>query len=89
MPLEMISSLPEGSSLHRSLHRIAKSGLRFLLAFVAPWAKLPVLSGTFETQRVVAGTVGEPPTHFRQLLALVPRRIVVALRTHVVAFRDM
>jgi hypothetical protein len=53
-------------SLHRLLHRIGQKRPAILLAFVALRARLPVLSGTSETQRVVAGTLGEPPTRSRQ-----------------------
>jgi hypothetical protein len=60
---------PKGTRAHYTVHytESAKSGLRFLLAFVALCARLPVLSGTFEGQTVVAGTLGEPPTRSRHL----------------------
>jgi hypothetical protein len=70
MPLETIFSEREGGSLHRSLHRIGQKMTAILWAFTALYAKLPVLSGTFDTQRVVAGTLGEPPTRSRQVKIL-------------------
>ena len=60
-----------GGRLHYTVHytESAKKGpvISVALAFEALCTKLPVLSRTFETQRVVAGTLGEPPTRSRQV----------------------
>ena len=59
---------PKGGAPHHTVYytESAKSGLRSLLAFVALGAKRPALSGILEARRVVAGTLGEPPTRSRQ-----------------------
>ena len=58
--------------LHRLLHRMGKIDLRCLAAFTAGARQLSVPARIFEAQRVVAGTLGEPPTRSRQVKTLPP-----------------
>jgi hypothetical protein len=57
-----------GKAAHYTDHytESVKSDLRLLFVLRSPIRKLPVPARTFGAQRVVAGTLGEPPTRSRQ-----------------------